>query len=129
MIVIDSAAVLDALTRVDGTDDLRSVLSSERLHAPALLDFEVVSGLRGLLLGGHLSRSEADTVLADYGDLPIERWASAEIFRRRNLDLRHDLSAYDAAYVALAEALGCPLVTRDRRLARASSHLIDVRVP
>lgn len=125
--VVDNSAVVDALTRVEGTDELRSVLSGAELCAPALLDFEVVAAFRGLLLGGHLSSADADAALIDYGDLRIERWPSADAFRRRILELGH-LSGYDAAYVVLAEALGCPLVTRDRRLARSSGQLITVRV-
>lgn len=128
MIVVDCAAVVDALTLVDGSEDLRAELAAGDLHAPALLDFEVVSALRGLTLGGHLSADRAADALGDFDALPIERWPSAAALRQRSFSLRDNLSAYDAAYVALAEALRCPLLTRDERLARAAEQLIEVRV-
>lgn len=129
MIVVDSAAVVDALTGVPGTDELRAHLAAEDLHAPSLIDFEVVSALRGLTRGGHLSAARAEDLLTDFDDLPIERWPSADALRRRAFQLRDNVSAYDAAYIALAEALACPLVTRDSRLAHSSGHgaHIDVR--
>jgi predicted nucleic acid-binding protein len=128
MIVVDSSAVVDALTAVDGSDDIRGTLAVEDLHCPGLLDDEVVSGVRGLVLGGQLGLGRAHDVLADYADLALTRWAAAGALRLRAFDLRDRVSAYDAAYVVLAEALACPLLTRDRRLARAVEPLVDVLV-
>ncbi len=128
MIVVDSAAVVDALTAVAGTDELRAHLATEDLHAPSLVDFEVVSALRGLTLGGHLSATRAEDLLTDFDDLPMQRWPSADALRRRAFQLRNSVSAYDAAYIALAEALDCPLVTRDGRLARSSGHSARIEV-
>lgn len=128
MIVVDSAAVVDALTAVAGTDGLRAQLATEELHAPSLVDFEVVSALRGLTLGGHLSATRAEDLLTDFDDLPLQRWESADALRRRAFQLRDNISAYDAAYVALAEALDCPLVTRDGRLARSTGHGAHIEV-
>ncbi len=128
MIVVASAAAVDALTAVNGTDELRAHLAREELHAPHLIDFEVVSALRGLTLGGYLSASRAEDLLTDFNDLPLQRWPSADALRRRAFQLRNNLSAYDAAYVALAEAIGCPLVTRDGRLARSSGHNAQIEV-
>jgi predicted nucleic acid-binding protein len=128
VIVVDSSAVVDALTAVEGTDELRATLAGEDLHAPALVDFEIVSAVRGLALGGHLSTTRALDALADFDALPIQRWPSAASLRERAFDLRHNLTAYDATYVALAEALRCPLVTRDARIARSSGHEVDVRI-
>ena len=128
MIVVDSAAVVDALTAVPGSDALRARLATEELHAPSLVDFEVVSALRGLTLGGHLSVTRAEDLLTDFEDLPVQRWPSAHALRKRAFQLRNNLSAYDAAYVALAEALDCPLVTRDGRLARSSGHGAHIEV-
>lgn len=65
MIVVDCATFVDALTVVDGTDDLRAFLASEELCAPTLLDFEVVAALRGLTLRGHLSAARAEDALSD----------------------------------------------------------------
>lgn len=128
MIVVDSAAVVDALTAVKGSDQLRAELAREELHAPALLDFEVFAALRGLTLGGMLSVARAQDTLTDFDDLPIQRWPSVAALRRRAFSLRDNLTAYNAAYVALAEALACPLLTRDGRLARSSGHGVDIRV-
>lgn len=128
MIVVDSAAVVDALTAVEGSEELRADLAHEELHAPTLIDFEVVSALRGLTLGGDLSAERAVDLLTDFDDLRIERWPAEDAFRRRAFQLRHNLSAYDAAYVALAEALDCTLLTRDARLARSSGHSVRIEV-
>jgi predicted nucleic acid-binding protein len=128
VIVVDSAAIVDALTAFDGTDDLRAHLEDEELHAPHLLDFEVLSALRGLVLGGNLSAGRAQDLLTDFGDLAIERWPFGDGLRTRTFQLRGNLSAYDAAYVALAEALACPLLTRDARLARSSGLHVPIEV-
>lgn len=128
MIVVDCAAVVDALTALTGTDDLRDMLATEELCAPSLLDFEVVSALRGLTLGGHVAPTRAQDALADFDDLQIQRWPASDGLRRRAFQLRENLSAYDAAYVVLAEALDCALMTRDRRLARSSGGFVSVEV-
>lgn len=125
---MDSAAVVDALTAVAGTDVLRARLKSEELHAPSLIDFEVVFALRGLTTSGHLSVARAQDLLTDFDDLPVRRWPSAHALRWRAYQLRNNLSAYDAAYVALAEALDSPLVTRDGRLARSAGHSAHIEV-
>jgi predicted nucleic acid-binding protein len=128
MIVVDCAALVDALTAVEGSEQLRDNLSRHELHAPSLIDFEVVSALRGLTLGGQLSADRAVDVLSDLDDLRLERWPPADQLRRRAFQLRHNLTAYDAAYVALAEALDCPLVTRDVRLAHSRGHMARIEV-
>jgi len=128
VIVVDSAAVVDGLTAVKGTDELRAHLTDEDLHAPTLLDFEIVSALRGLTLAGHLSPARAEDLLTDFADLPIQRWPSADVLRRRAFQLRDNVSSYNAAYVVLAEALDCPLVTRDARLARSTGHAAQIEV-
>ncbi len=128
MIVVDSAALVDALTAIEGTEKLRTYLAAEELHASALLDFEVVSTLRGLALGGHVSVARAGDLLTDFDDLPVRRWPFVDGLRRRAFQLRDNVSPYDAAYVALAEALECPLLTRHRRLARSSGHTAHIEV-
>ncbi len=128
MIVVDCAAVVDALAGLDGTDRLRARLIAEELHAPSLLDYEVVSALRGLTRGAHLDQARAFDLLTDFDDLPIRRWPAVDGLRRRAFQLRGQLSAYDASYVALADALQCTLVTRDRRLGSASGHDAKVEV-
>ncbi|KGJ72467.1 hypothetical protein GY21_15160 [Cryobacterium roopkundense] len=128
MIVVDCAAVVDALTALAGTEELRARLAEEELHAPSLLDYEVVSALRGLTLAGYLSADRAQDLLTDFEDVPIQRWPSADALRRRAIQLRDNVSAYDAAYVVLAEALDCPLLTRDVRLARSGGHSVRIEV-
>ncbi len=126
MIVVDTAAVVDALTLGDAADELRTFLSGQDLHAPTLLDFEGVSALRGLTLGGRLSATRAEDALTDFDDLSVQRWPSVDGLRRRAFQLRASVSSYDVAYVALAEALDCSLVTRDRRLSRTTGHLARI---
>jgi len=114
--------VVDALVAAPRSGQLVDVLSAEDLHVPHLIDYEVVAAVRGLVLGHHLSAVRAADVLVDFEALPLERWPAHPALRGRAFRLRENLSAYDAAYVALAEALECPLVTRDRRLARTGGH-------
>lgn len=128
MIVIDCSAVVDALTGAEDADGMRARMSGEDLHAPALLDFEVVAALRGLVLGSHLTPARAEDALTDFDDLTIERWPSSDGLHRRAFQLRHDVSAYDAAYIALAETLGCSLLTRDHRLRKSAGHHARIEV-
>lgn len=128
MIVVDASAIADVLTKPDETGDLRERLALEDLNAPHLIDYEVLSVLRGLVLGGALSAARAEDALTDFADLALERWPAYGALRRRAFALRDNLSAYDAAYVVLAESLDCALVTRDERLSRAARSLIHVEV-
>lgn len=66
--------------------------------------------------------------MADFDDLPLQRWPSADALRRRAFQLRDNISAYDAAYVALAEVLACELLTADQRLAGAPGLRCPIRV-
>ncbi|HET8929030.1 MAG TPA: type II toxin-antitoxin system VapC family toxin [Acidimicrobiales bacterium] len=128
MIVVDTSAIVDALIDAPGSDVLRARLVDEDLHAPTLLDYEVVAALRGLTLGHKLSPDRSRDALADFDDLRIRRWPSADALRARTFALRENLSAYDAAFVALAESLDCALVTRDARLARSVGHDAKIRL-
>ena len=128
MIVVDAAIVVDLLTQAPGADRIGQRLSGEDLHAPHLLDTEVVSALRGLVLGGRISESRAMDALTDYDDLPITRWGTTDSHRRLVLELRDNVSAYDAAYLALAGELESVLLTRDARLGRAPSAEVVVEV-
>lgn len=124
--MVDATAIVDALTVVAGTEQLRERLANDDLHAPHLIDYETVSALRGLTNGGRLSEARAMDALTDFDALRIERWPASGPLQRRAIQLRHTISAYDAAYVALAEALRCPVVTRDARLARATPRTVLV---
>ncbi|HEY9350282.1 MAG TPA: type II toxin-antitoxin system VapC family toxin [Acidothermales bacterium] len=128
MIVVDASALVDVLTRPTDAAQLRLVLAKSDLHAPAMLDYEVVSALRRRTLRLELSVTRAQDALTDFEDLSIRRWPLLDGLRRRVFSLRDSFTAYDASYVALAEALECPLVTRDQRLARAARELVEVEV-
>ena len=110
--VLDASAAFVALQR-DGRT--RHEISGVSLHAPHLIDAEVVHALRRQVLAGDRTPDEAFDQLATWQDVEVERHPSAPILRRV-WDLRSNLSAYDAHYVALAERLGCVLVTLDRRI-------------
>lgn len=96
-------------------------------HAPHLLDVEVAQVLRRLVTGNLVSAARADAALDDLADLALIRYPHDWLLHRV-WELRHDLTAYDATYVALAEALGAPLVTCDARLAGAPGHHARVEV-
>ncbi|KAG1647661.1 Ribonuclease VapC9 [Nymphon striatum] len=106
-------------------------IKGQSLAAPDLLRLEAMSVFRRQLANGSLTTSQADNALQDLLDLPLVVYPTAPLLRR-GWDLRDNVTAYDSTYVALAEALGCPLVTADRRLANCSrcalpgrSHLGD----
>lgn len=88
------------------------------MHAPALVDFEVAQVLRRLVAGGAMSASRGRAALELLAELPVSRHPGVPLLPRV-WELRANLTAYDAAYVALAEALACPLLTGDASLARA----------
>jgi len=91
------------------------------LHAPHLLDLEVAQVLRRLAHQGVLPATRADEALHDLIDLRVTRYPYL-VLLPRIWQLRHNFSAYDAAYIVLAEKLHAPLITRDGRLASASGH-------
>lgn len=114
-VVVDASVIVDALT-MPAAKALRDALAQRRLHAPALLDYEVVSAIRGLERAGYLQEVRAGEALADYADLPILKAVADAEQRARIWGLRNNLTAYDAAYVALAGRLERPLWTRDAKL-------------
>lgn len=120
MIVVDASVVAPALGD-DGPDGdrARSRLRGEQLVAPHLIDLEVASVWRRQVAAGLMPLRRADLALDDLGSLPLRR-ARHDALLPRCWQLRDNVTMYDAAYVALAEALGAPLLTADRRLARAT---------
>ena len=116
MIVVDASAALSGLFN-DGP--ARDTLSTQQLHAPHLIDSEVASGLRRRVAAGQLDDSQGWAALDAWRRLAVARYAVHGLLDRV-WELRHHLSAYDAGYVALAEALNCSLLTADARLSRAS---------
>lgn len=97
------------------------------LVAPEVVDLEFVHALRGLVFGEKLSQDRAVMALSAFEELPIQRYPH-RAFLRRIWQLRANVTAYDAAYVALAEFLECPLVTGDARLASAPGIRCSVEV-
>lgn len=91
------------------------------MHAPHLLDVEVAQVVRRFARAGELDQERGRELLQDLLDLRIERY-SHELLLPRIWDLRATVTDYDAAYLALAELLGAPLLTRDAKLARALGH-------
>jgi predicted nucleic acid-binding protein len=91
-------------------------------------DHEIVSALRRLTQRRRLSAAAAEDALGDVDDLPLRRWPSAAASRRRACALRDSLTSYDTAVVILPEGLGCPLLTRDARIARSTGHAATVVV-
>lgn len=119
MLVVDASVLVVALAddATDG-DRARARLQGETLAAPDLVDLEVTSVLRGRLAGGHIDVRRAELALADLYALPLQR-APAVPLIPRCWELRDNLTVYDAAYVALAEAVESPLLTADARLAKS----------
>jgi len=115
VIVVDASAAVLALLNAGPA---RQILGAQPLHVPHLIDSEVANSLRKGVASGDIR--------ADHGWLALDSWRRLGMRRypvpgllQRIWELRDNLSAYDASYVALAEMLGCPLLTADRRLARA----------
>ena len=94
--------------------------ADETLHAPHLLDLEIAQVLRRYVRAACISADRGREALSDFLDLPLTRYPHF-VLLTRVWQMRHNLTAYDAAYLALAEALDAPLITRDRALARTGS--------
>jgi len=119
VIVVDASVLVTALADDDEDGDLaRARLRGEGLAAPEIIDLEVLSVLRRLLLAGKLPARRAEQALGDLIDLPLRR-APHRALLPRCWELRGNLTVYDASYVALADALDVPLLTGDARLAGA----------
>jgi predicted nucleic acid-binding protein len=129
MIVLDASAAIDWLLQTPAGKSIEKKINSrnETLHAPDLLDLEVTQVLRRLASQGVVSANRADEALGDLLDLRVTQY-SRDVLLPRIWQLRHNFSAYDAAYVVLAEELGARLVTRDARLASASGDAVMVEL-
>lgn len=123
MIVIDASAAIELLLRTERGEkvEVRALAPRERLYAPHLLDLEVAQVLRRLTQLKEITGARAQEALDDYALLLVERAAHRELLHRV-WQLRESMTAYDGAYVALAEALDAPLLTCDGKLARSHGH-------
>ena len=119
MLVVDASVVASAVG-FDGSfaDESRTLIAENDIAAPDLMRIETLSVLRRRTLSGRLATDSAEAALADLIELDVQVFPNS-LLLERTWKLRDNLSTYDACYVALAEALGCPLATADQRLANA----------
>ena len=129
MIVVDASALLEFLlqTSLGARVEVRLFRDEDELHAPHLVDVEVVQGLRRLVRTGEVSSSRADEAIADLTDFDLHRHPHLDLLSRA-WKLRDNISAYDAMYVALAEAIEAPIVTCDGPLGKAPGHSARIEV-
>lgn len=129
MIVIDASALLEVLlnTSAGSVVARRLFTENETLHAPHLLDVEIAQVLRRYAMTGELTPTRGLQALEDLADWPLTRYPH-DLLLPRIWELRHNVTAYDAAYIALAEALSVPLLTRDAGLASAAGHHAQIEL-
>ncbi|MCY3850171.1 MAG: type II toxin-antitoxin system VapC family toxin [Acidimicrobiaceae bacterium] len=124
MIVVDASAAVSALLH-DG--DARQQLAGNRLAAPHLVDAEVLQTMRKLLHRGAMTPNDAEQAIHRWTRLGVERFPTTGL-SARIWSLRDNISANDASYIALAEALNCPLLTADSRLSSAPGPTCPITV-
>jgi predicted nucleic acid-binding protein len=129
MIVVDASSVLELLFRTPAGLKVaeRIAPTEETIHAPHLLDLEVIQAVRRYERAGVVDSDRARWALEDLAALDVNRYPHDPMWERI-WELRENLTAYDAAYVALAEALGAPLLTGDARIANAPGHRARVEL-
>ena len=129
MIVVDASALLEFLlqTPLGKRIEARFFREEDELHAPHLVDVEVVQGLRRLVRTGEVSQGRAEEAIADLTDLDLHRHPHLDLVGRA-WKLRDNITTYDAMYVALAEAIEAPIVTCDSPLAKAPGHRARIEV-
>lgn len=127
-LVVDASALVEYVLHTAGYDTFAPLIEgSEELHIPALCDVEVASALRNAVLSKAMTDARAAVAVTNYTALPLTRHGHVQ-FIPRLLELRHNFSAYDAVYVALAEQIGAALLTGDARLARAVRRHLPLQV-
>jgi predicted nucleic acid-binding protein len=129
LIVVDASALLEVLLRTSAARVVERRLfdAGESLHAPHLIDLEAAQVLRKYAAAGQVTAERGRTALDDLASLGVRRYPHDWLLIRV-WQLRDNLTAYDAVYVALSEALDAPLLTRDRRLAAAAGHRAQVEL-
>ena len=129
MTVVDCSAMIELLAAKTQTGDAiaRRVTAAQTVYAPYVLDGEVISALLGLMRGQKISEREAGAALSSYRAFPVERQDVLPLWPRLK-SLHANLSAYDAQYVALAEALHVSLITADARIKRSGVARCKVEV-
>lgn len=119
--------MVDALVGTPANPRLLALIADSELHAPSLIDYEVASALRGHALGGRLNDEQVEAAAHDFHALTIERYPLSAMIHAV-LDVRGNFTAYDAAYVVLAQALEAPLVTADAKLVEAQKLGVETRL-
>lgn len=128
MIVVDSSVIVHFILHSTESEELSAIIAKEdRLAAPALIDLEVLNTLRKHVQFKQISPQVAELAVAHYQEINIELY-DMRVLIRRVWDFRYNVTAYDAAYLALAESLGVALLTRDARLFRGAPETISVRL-
>ena len=120
---------MEVLLRTEAASRIEHRIFSpeETLHAPHLLDLEVTQVLRRYCAAGEVDPGRSQEAVGDLVDFPITRYPH-DIFLPRIWELRHNMTVYDAVYVALAEILSAPLLTRDARLASSPGHTATIEL-
>jgi predicted nucleic acid-binding protein len=127
MIVVDASAVTELLLQTDLGARVEQRLGADDLHAPHLLDVEILSALRRLVLTSELRPERAAEAIEDLNLIRLTRHGHTD-FAERAWALRRNVTAYDAMYIALAESLEAPLVTCDRPLGSRARRLARIEV-
>jgi len=129
MIVLDASAAVDWLLQTPAGQQIERRIYScrESLYAPHLLDLEVAQVLSRLVRENLIPAQRADQALEDFLNMRVTRYPHSFLLPRI-WRLRHNLSAYDSAYIVLAETLNVPLITRDTRLSSAPVHAAQIEV-
>ena len=129
MIVIDASVLYEAIIETPYSAAIvdRIFSDDETLHAPHLVDLEIVNTLRRYVLKGELSERSASQAMEDFASIPLKRHTHTGLIPRI-WQLRNNLTAYDAAYIALAEMLNVPLITRDTAFASSTGHNVHVEL-
>ncbi len=127
MIVLDASVVVELLTNGTLAESIRNELAGreESFLVPHLIDVEVISALRRLAAGKRIDSHRSEQFLAGLAALPAERYSHTPLAGRM-WELRHHFTAYDAAYIALAEATGSILYTCDEKLRRGHRARVTV---
>jgi predicted nucleic acid-binding protein len=128
-VVVDASTVIELLSGATSAVAIDERLRNEKtdIHAPHLIDLEVAHAFRHAFLGGRITDEDGQRMFAEFDTLAIVRHSHLQLLGRI-WALRQNLSAYDAAYVALAERLDVPLLTLDARLSRSSGHTARIEL-
>jgi len=129
VIVVDASALVEVLLNTPAAPVIQARIfaPNDTLHAPHLLDVEVAHALRRYSMTGQIDSERGQRALSNLAAFPLQRYPHSRLLPRI-WQLRGNLTAYDATYVALAEMLDAPLLTRDRRLAAAPGHGATIEV-